>query len=74
MATAARARPPAPPPSRAQVALKSLELQEALPPLDELQKFNAAAQVPARGARERWGCFARRRSAQHELSLCRSVS
>ncbi|EFN50704.1 hypothetical protein CHLNCDRAFT_142577 [Chlorella variabilis] len=26
------------------VALKSLELQEALPPLDELQKFNAAAQ------------------------------
>ena len=27
------------------VALKSLELQESLPPLDELQKFNAAAQV-----------------------------
>jgi hypothetical protein len=27
------------------VALKSLELQEALPPLDELQKFNAAAQT-----------------------------
>jgi transcription elongation factor len=27
------------------VALKSLDLQESLPPLDELQKFNAAAQV-----------------------------
>ncbi len=31
------------------VAMKSLILQESLPPLDELQKFNAAAQVGGRG-------------------------
>lgn len=32
------------------VAMKSLILQETLPPLDELQKFNAAAQVGGAGA------------------------
>ena len=36
------------------VALKGLELQEQLPPLDELQKFNAASQNDEVSARS--GC------------------